>query len=123
MNKFISINVEIYNCHVIVTWEHDIQKIIKYSEDHGCKLMSEEWKKNFLDNREEVTGLCMELGEKNTDVLVWLKEKPKKLSTFATLYHELYHAVDNISQSHNISPYKEIEARAYLFEFLFKKCN
>ncbi len=121
-NKFIEINLAIYRCHCIVTWEQDVNKIIAWGKKNGITQLADDWKKVYQDNAVG-TGLAMEFGNNNTDVLVWLKEKPKKLSQYGVLYHELYHAVDRISEQHNLNPYKEIEARAYMFEYLVNECN
>src|SRR3990167_7026996 len=119
-NRWIEIYVPIYKMSVIVTWEQDIDRIIKTAKKHGVKI-SNEWKGKFNKCSEGANGVCMIIGDANTDIIVWLKEKPLKASQFGTLYHELYHAVDNIAADHNLE--NEREARAYVFEFLVNKCN
>lgn len=120
-SKYIVIQLAIYRCTVVVTWEQDIDKIIKFAIKHGCKIKPD-WKGTFTTLSEGAMGVCVTLGEDNTDCLVWLKEKPLKASQYGTLYHELYHAVDHIAESHAMSM-DEKEARAYLFEYLVNECN
>ena len=115
----IEIPVRVYKCHVIVTWEPDVKKIIIYAKRRKVKI-SDDWQREFTECQKKATGVTMTLGDDNTDVLVWLKTRPRKASEYGVLYHELYHATDRIAEDHNI---KEGEARAYIFEFLVNECN
>ena len=117
--KHIEIALAIYRCSVIVTWEQDIDKVIKWAQKQGVKI-SDDWKGEFTECRKKATGTTLMLGDENTDILVWLKVRPKKASEYGVLYHELYHATDRIAEDHNL---KEGEARAYIFEFLANECN
>lgn len=120
-SKYIVINLSIYRCVVVVTWEQDIDKIMKYVKKHGVKI-KDDWKGVFETHQEKSAGVCITLGEDNTDCLVWIKERPKRASQYGTLYHELYHAVDHISEAHALT-IDEKEARAYMFEYLVNNCN
>lgn len=120
-SKFIEIPLRIYRTHVVVTWEQEVHKIANWGERNGIKSINEEWIGTFLKNKEKAVGVCLEFGQGNTDTLVWLKERPTKASTYGVLYHELYHAVDHISDTHNLA--NEMEARAFIYEFLVTECN
>lgn len=118
--KFLSINVGIYRLHVIVTWETTPAEISRYSKQHGVPV-AKNFEKEFTENTKDAIGLCMELVKGNPDVLVWLAKQPKRATSYGTLYHELYHAVDSISDSRNLGD--ELEARAYLYEYLVTEAN
>lgn len=120
-NKFIAINLAIYRMFVVVTWEPEVHKIANWANKNGTLKVTDEWITTFLKSKEKAIGCCLEFGKDNTDVLIWLKERPKKASQYGTLYHELYHAVDHITDTHNLSV--EREARAYVYEYLIDECN
>lgn len=116
------INVPLYALVVTVIWDVDMEGIKKYARRHKVEAqLSEKWIKDVAKAMKDARGLCAHLGYNNTDVLVWLKERPTKATEYGVLYHELYHAVDWIARPHNLK--KEIEARAYLFEYLVTECN
>jgi hypothetical protein len=121
-NKFILINLAIFRCHCVVTWEQDVKEIVKWAKKHDVNSLKEDWVQTFNETTKVANGLCIDLGLGNTDILVWLKEKPKKMSQYGVLYHELYHAVDKIAEDHAMQT-KETEARAYIFEYLTNECN
>lgn len=118
--KFFPITIPLYRLTVVVTWESDGTKIAKVAAKHGCPVATR-FVGDFKENAEDALGLCMKFSNDNPDVLVWLRKKPNTASSYATLYHELYHAVDSISESRNLRD--EQEARAYLFEHLADRCN
>lgn len=118
--KFLPLEIGIYRLHVVVTWETTAEEIAAYAAKHNCRVASH-FTKDFKDNAGDALGLCMSLSNDSSDVLVWLDKKPSSASSYATLYHELYHAVDSISKSRNLGD--EQEARAYLFEYLAHECN
>jgi hypothetical protein len=122
--KYIHIFLAIYRCTVLVTWEQDTRKIMRYCNNRGSTL-GDSWKKDFEGARERgAVGLCIKLGEADTNVpdyLVWLKERPQKASQYGVLYHELFHAVDAVADSRAM--WREPEARAFLFEYLVDCCN
>ena len=119
-NKFIEIPLSIFRCSVLVTWEQDVDKIIKYASKRGVPF-KEDWKEVFVANSNGL-GLCLELGTNNVDCLIWLKEKPLKTNQFGVLYHEIYHAVDYISEHRGMKT-EEKESRAYIFEHIVNQCN
>jgi hypothetical protein len=119
--KFLPINLAIYRLHVIITWERSADKIIAYAKAHNC-VTAKSFKTDFEEHlKEDVLGLCMVFSNDNPDVLVWLAEQPTRASNYGTLYHELYHAVDSIEDSRNLS--EEAESRAYIFEYLVTEAN
>lgn len=120
-SKYIEIHLNFLRCTVLVTWEQDIDKIIKFAIKRGCNIKPD-WKGTFTTHSEKAMGVCITLGDDNTDCLVWLKERPLKSSQYGCLYHELYHAVDHIAESHAMSV-EEKESRAYIFEYLVNQCN
>lgn len=104
MKKFFYIEVNIYRLAVIVTWETTKEQLFKYSEQHGCKL-SDESKELFDDvykGIEHKAGWCAFLGKDNSDVVIWLKNKPETSKNYAFLYHELYHAVQRIIETRDL---------------------
>lgn len=109
-----------YRLHVVVTWETKPEEIEKFAKAHGCDVATN-FKKEFVENTKDAIGMCMEFSKSGPDVLVWLADRPKKTSSYGTLYHELYHAIDSISDSRNLA--NETEARAYLYEYLATEAN
>lgn len=118
--KFLPLDLPLYRLTVLVTWESSGAEIAKFAAKHNCTV-APRFIEDFKEAAGDALGLCMKFSNDNPDVLVWLKQKPKTASTYATLYHELYHAVDDISKSRNLAD--EQEARAYLFEHLADRCN
>lgn len=121
-SKFILINTHIYRCHLLVTWEQDINKITKYLTARGIK--EQEDFKQVLGGliNSNALGTVVTIGSKqNTDLCAWLRVKPQKMSEFGALYHELHHAVDKFAEDHNLMD--ETEAKAYLFEHLVNECH
>lgn len=117
------IPVPLYRVTVLVAWDVPIESVGRHCRKHGCNI-TKEWIKDRVSFAEGANGICTNLGEGNTDVLVWLKNnlhRRSKASEFGILYHELYHAVDRIGKSHNLM--EEEEARAYIFEYLVFRCN
>lgn len=118
--KFLAINLALYRLHVIVTWETTGAEIAEFARQHGCRV-SDRFVPDFNEQASDALGLCMAFHNDYPDVLVWLSKKPTKASSYATLYHELYHAIDSVSKSRNLAD--EPEARAYAFEYLVNECN
>ena len=126
IKDFIVIYVPIYRISVIVFMGSSLNRIIKIGIEKGInkERFTNEWKNWFIAETEKAIGVTLEYGNDNKDVLIWLKEKPEKLSQYATLYHELYHAVDHIADSRAFNPVDKIsEPKAYLFEYLFTKVS
>jgi hypothetical protein len=119
-NNFLAINVAVFRMHVIVTWETEAEEIERYARKHKVEV-AEKFVDEFKENTKDAIGVCMVFANENPDVLVWLRKRPRKASDYGTLYHELYHAVDNISESRNLKD--EAEARAYAFEYLATEAN
>lgn len=118
------IPLPIYRLHVIVCWDITIKEAALHCRKRGCDLVTDEWIQTTASFVDGANGFCTNLGNGNTDVLVWLKNglsAKSKASEFGTLYHELYHAVDRISRTHNLGD--EEEARAYIMEYLVTECN
>lgn len=119
-SKFLLINLPIYRLSVVLTWETDAQEIAKWTASQGVKV-APRFERDFKEASGDALGLCMSLDNKYPDMLVWLAKKPSNKDGFHTLYHELYHAVDGISENRNLGDEKE--ARAYLFEHLVTVCD
>jgi len=125
--KPIEIYLAIYRCTVVVFCGHtsqEMKSIIKKKLDLPPK-----WYRDLEDITEEnIGGATTTLGEKNRDVIVYLKKIPKVASEFGVLYHELYHAVDLVMSGidkHNLCYDKDgmSEPRAYLYQYLVDKCH
>lgn len=122
--RILTIPLPIYHLHVIVTWEISIAQAAQHVRKRGCSMVTDEWIKEVSAFADGARGLCTNLGNGNTDVLVWLKEavyRDSKASEYDTLYHELFHAVDKITKTHNLDG--EQECRAYIFGYLVTECN
>lgn len=119
-SKFILINVNLFRCHVLITWEEDKDIIFTYANKEGVKL-EESWKDTFKEATTDAIGSCMNLNVGNTDIIVWLKKRPIKLSEYGVLYHELHHAVGMIAKQHNFED--ETEAMAYTYEYLVNEAH
>ena len=119
-NKFLSIPVEVYRLHVIVTWERNPAIIGDFCRKEGLEVASN-FESEFKENCDKGTiGLCMWLKNDEPNVVIWLNDRPSSIAAFSTLLHELYHATDYISKARNLS--EEEEARAYVFEYLSNYC-
>lgn len=117
---FFLIPLPLYRMHVLVTWGTSGDEIAKYMKTKGVKA-TPRFEGDFKEATNGALGLCMKFDNEYPDLLVWLAKQPKDLNSFHTLYHELFHAVDGISESRNLGD--EPEARAYLFEYLVKVCD
>ena len=121
----IFIPVPLYRISVIVTFGLSLKDIIKLGIKSKIeeKRFTNKWKKD-VEELMVFPGFGIHYGEGNSDILIWLNKRPEKLSEYATLYHELYHAVDFIAHDKNF--YTEdpnSEPKAYLFEYLFLKVS
>lgn len=120
-SKWLEIYCEMYKLHVIVTWEQKIEKIIAHVKKRGGIALSDKWQKKVIEHMKGANGICMRLGEDNSDIFIWLKERPKKAWQYGILYHEIFHGVDFITVDHGLEG--EMESRAYLFEYIVNECN
>jgi hypothetical protein len=120
MKNVLEIDVELFHLHVEIFWETDFPTIAQFVKKRGCEV-TDEWIQHNIALHKRCDGTCQNIGEGNADVMVWLRKRPTKASEYKTLYHELYHAVDLIADSHNL--HGEREARAHLYGFLITKCN
>lgn len=123
-DNILEITVRMYKIHVIVAWAMPFNEVARFCRKRGCSALTPEWVREVASFAEGANGLCTNLGQGNTDVLVWLKNalyRDSKASEYGTLYHELFHAVDKITKSHNL--HDEQECRAYLFEYIATECN
>ena len=98
-----------------------------YGQKRGLKL-SPDWVNSIIAVRDGSTGWATHYGDDNTDVVIWLKVKPKRASQYGVLYHEVYHAVDIIA--HDLDPqyglYDKVgmsEPRAYIYEHIVNQLN
>src|SRR3990172_6562087 len=103
---FIQIPLLLYRISVIVFFGESVEKMVQIGIKQGInsKRFTHDWKgylQKEMDNNTQ--GMVVDYGENNKDVLIWVQQKPKKLSEYAILYHELYHAVDHIAHSRNFS--------------------
>ena len=126
--NFIKVGLPLYRVSVAVFFGVSLDGIIKEGVRGGIdsKKFTEEWKKwpSEQISGTSCTGFTMEYGEGNKDVLVWIRKKPQKLSEYAVLYHELYHATDHIADSRDFYTGDKIsEPRAYIFEYLFMEVS
>lgn len=128
--KPLEIHLPVYAMTVIVFVDHSPEEIKKLAIKRGVNVeaFTKDWMRGCEDAGNEAGGYCTTIGEKNRDVLVWVKKRPRTAREFGTLYHELYHAVDQIFfdiDRHSLGYAKDghSEPRAYLYQFLVNKCN
>lgn len=123
MKKFLEIPLSIYRILVLISWETTKEEIIKFARNHKVIITEEQWGKDFFQHyqNKRCNGLCMELGDDNCDILVWIRKIPTSSSEYGVLYHELYHAVYHIIEQRNL--YNEIESPAFIYEYLANECN
>ena len=119
VHKLIEIFVTLYRLTVVIAWETDLREVLKFCQKR-CSLTEKEIQE-IAEYGEEANGITVNLGEYNTDILIWLKKRPKKASEYGNLYHELHHATFHIAKSHNLN--NEMEAQAYLYEYLATQAN
>lgn len=122
---FIEITLSIFRVSVVVCWEVTMDEIVRLARRRGVKITAEDWGKDFLEQTsdKECNGVAMELGDNNTDVIIWLRKRPTKASEYGTLYHEIFHAVQFVCRSRNISLNRIEETGAYLYEYIATACN
>ena len=124
--KLIVIPVQIYKVSVIIFFGASLDEVVKVGVKKGIEpsKFTKQWKGWVEAEMKKGQGFCLDYGEGNKDVLVWMWKRPEKLKEYATLYHELYHATDHIADSRNFDPVDKMsEPKAYLFEFLFKEVS
>lgn len=122
MKNILAINLELYHLHVVVVFGSPIEEVIETCISRGATL-SENWIKWVKVSAATANGFCANIGDGNTDVLVWLKKelnRGHKASDYGVLFHELFHAVDKITNSHALEG--ELECRAYIYEYLAEAC-
>lgn len=122
----IEIRIHIYKIHLLLFIGHTAKEIVAMAKKRGVKddTFPKYWipeTQNTMDGN--ASGFCGHLGENNRDILIWLRKKPRVLSEFGVLYHEMIHAIDFIF--HDIDEQEKgfdkrgiSEARAYLYEYL-----
>lgn len=123
-NHILVIPLILYRLHVIIAWELPIEKLAKHCRRRGAVNATDEWAREITEFTGSANGCCTNLGKGNADVFIWLKNSPhrgSKASEYGTLYHELFHAVDRITETHNLDG--EQECRAYIFEHLITEAN
>lgn len=120
---YIDIPLVMYRMHVVVTWAMTRDEIIRLARRSNVLITREHWGRDFDEhaNDSRCNGACMELGDDNCDLLVWLRHRPKRSSEFATLAHELYHAVQGVMRARNLQ--EEKESPAFLMEYLMDSCQ
>jgi len=120
--KILAIHVDVFRVAVVVTWETNKAWVMNHARTHGIAVTEDGFGQAFSREVEdnECLGLCISFGDRNSDVLVWLRERPTKATDYGVLYHELYHAVDCIAESRHL---KCAECRAFTFEYLVNQCN
>jgi len=122
----LTIPIPLYRCSVVIFFGASLNGMIKTGIKHGIKEKSfnTDWKRWIEDNMGEGKGFAITYGKGNSDVLVWMWKRPRKLSEYAVLYHELYHATDQIAAHRHFQLNEEPdEPKAYLFEYLFRKVS
>ena len=126
----ICIPAAIYRRHVIVFFGASIDEIIAYGVKHriGRASFSLEWVEIAQQAAGKNAGFCLDYGEGNGDILVWVRKYPKTAAEVGILYHELYHAVECVASA--VDPIRRLvdedghsEARANLFEYLVTEVN
>ncbi len=113
--KFLVIPLGIWKCGVVVTWETTIEKIVEFGIQNKLNV-NPDWEKDVAKGMRRGCGLCVHYGDHEADLLVWLKTRPRKLSEFGVLYHELHHAVEFLAKDKAMEA--ELEAKAYTYEYL-----
>lgn len=122
-DNILVVPLPMYRLHIIIAWDMPLRDAAKHCQRHGCEL-TEEWITEVAAFAEGGNGLCVNLGRGNSDCLIWMKTglyRDSKASEYGTLYHEIFHAVDKITKSHNL--HGEEECRAYIFEWIATECN
>lgn len=116
--KYLQIPVEMYHLVVIIMWEMTMDEVFALCKEHGI-IMDDDRHKELKEIMPAVGGFVSHIRENNTDILVWLEKKPKTPEQYKTLYHELYHATQDIVEDHLLEGQ---EAGAYIYEYLAGEC-
>lgn len=124
------IEIDIYSRHVVICVAEPTDKIVEWGKKAGINpdKFTKKWINSINRHQKHCYGFFASFGEKNNDYLVWLDNPPKCVSSYGTLYHELYHVVDEIAWSIDSSNglYDKdghSEAKAYLYEYLTRRAN
>lgn len=129
---FIEVYLRTYRRSVVVFFGTTAEGILKMGKKRGIsvRLFTDSWVAALkeLSTEKTTSGFTMQFGDNNTDVLISMRERPKKASEYGRLYHEVYHAVDEIAwavDETNKLTTKDgtSEARAYLFEHIVNELN
>jgi hypothetical protein len=121
--RFLEIFLALYRLTVVVTWETTAEEIMAFARRRKVTISREKWGKDFVEHAGNrlCTGLTMELGDDNVDILVWLRCRPRTATQYGVLYHELHHVVGQVVQLRNL--HRESESTAFLYEYLATSCN
>jgi hypothetical protein len=122
----IVVEIPIYRLHLVLVIGWTVEEIV----EHGClsgispDSFSEEWQGWCRESyNKDALGFCTSFGRKNSDILIWLKNRPARARDCGTLWHELSHAVDRIAahcdaRNAFFTESWVSEPRAYLYEYL-----
>lgn len=129
--KPIEIYLPIYRCAIVIFFEYSAEEMKKFGLKRNIKeeTLPRKWIRDTESVIEEkIGGFATNFGEKNRDVLVWVKNIPRTSTEYGVLYHELYHAVDLVffGIDQNTLGYNKdgmSEPRAYLYQYIINECN
>lgn len=121
----IEVFLNMYRRSVVVVMGWGVDDIVKWGLNNGIKEVNfpEQWKTTMGKTMDGAKGFCGHYGVDNHDILIWLEDRPKQASDYGTLWHELHHAVDTISNdldpnAHFFADDWTSEPRAYLYEYM-----
>ncbi len=112
-------SIDIYRVDIIIACDATKEEIVKYLEKRKCKKSFIDWIKTdetiFEIINENKALFCW--NNKIKGNLILLNDYHDNWEFWETLMHEIHHFIHNLSYDKIME--KEIEAQAYLFEFLF----
>lgn len=126
----LKIELAIYRRSVVVFFESTIKEVVDWGLKYDIEKekLNINWQHDIELLMKNNVGCASEFGEKNSDIMVWVKKRPRVAGDYGCLYHELYHAVEFIAARCDPGEYFNdrhgmSEPRAYLFEYLVDECN
>lgn len=114
-------NCGIFQNEILVSVNGTFEDIYKYARKNGDKFFYDavEKNKNLIISLQNNAGFVIQKDEFKGTGILWLREYSNRWGNIEILLHEIFHIVDFVSEQKTFR--NELEARAFLFEYLFRE--